>query len=176
MSGVRAGAARHVVAWLFALVGAASFAQSDPDDPLRNFGWLRELAGACWRGETADGKPVDTQCYEVQFGRFLRGTIAMTGEAAGKGAGLRGDSVWSWDAARQRIALTTWASNGSVASGEASFEGETVHFPVPRRDGSEPTARTSWQRVDATSYRVTRQRREGSAWADVQTVVYRRVP
>jgi hypothetical protein len=89
-------------------------------DALAPFGWLRELAGACWRGQQADGKAADMQCYETQYDRFLRGTIAMSIEAPGKPATeLRGDSIWAWDAVRQRFTLTTWASNGTFSNSEA---------------------------------------------------------
>ena len=88
---------------------------------------------------------------------------------------LRGDSVWAWDAAHSRFALTTWASNGTVTLSEAWFEGEALVFPVPRRDGGEATSRTRWQRIDADSFRVMRQRREGADWVDGQSFTYQRV-
>jgi len=171
-------AARIALAALFGMTTGPAVAQGGTvdSDALAPFGWLRELAGACWRGQQADGTPTDTQCYEAQYGRFLRGTIAMTIEATGKpGAELRGDSVWVWDAERKRISLTTWASNGTVSHAEAWFEGEAVDFPVPRRDGGESTARTRWQRIDPDSFRVTRQRRDGNDWVDVLAATYRRV-
>ena len=62
------------------------------EPPVAGLGWLRDLAGHCWRGEQADGTPADTQCYELQFGRHLRGTIEIPG-AAGEAPKLRGDSV-----------------------------------------------------------------------------------
>jgi hypothetical protein len=43
------------------------------------------------------------------------------------------------------------------------------------RDGSEATTRSRWQRIDADSFHVTRQRREGKDWIDVLAVTYRRV-
>jgi hypothetical protein len=155
---------------------AAGRAQTPAPDALVPFGWLRDLAGACWRGQGADGKAADTQCYETQYGHFLRGTIAMVIEAPAKPViELRGDSVWAWDVARNRFALTTWASNGTITASEAWFEGDAVVFPVPRRDGGEATSRTRWQRIDADSFRGTRQRREGAAWLDGQSLTYRRV-
>jgi hypothetical protein len=166
-----------IAVWL-GLTGVPAIGQigAAEGDALAPFGWLRELAGACWRGQQSDGKPTDTQCYETQYGHFLRGTISMSGAVPDKPAAeLRGDSVWAWDAARKRVTVTTWASNGTITSGEAWYEGEAVVFPVPRRDGGEATARTRWQRIDADSFNVTRQRREGNDWLDGLTVTYRRV-
>lgn len=171
---------RVAPAWLLwaavVCVPGAGCAQTAPSDALAPFGWLRDLAGACWRGQGTDGKATDTQCYDTQYGHFLRGTISMAIEAPSKpSAELRGDSVWAWDAARNRFALTTWASNGTITPSEAWFEGDAVVFPVPRRDGSEATSRTRWQRIDADSFRVTRQRRERADWLDGQSFTYRRV-
>ena len=63
---------------------AAGRAQMAAPDSLAPFGWLRDLTGACWRGQAADGEATDTQCYDTQYGHFLRGTIAMVVEAPAK--------------------------------------------------------------------------------------------
>ena len=142
-----------------------------PADPLAPFGWLRQLAGSCWRGEYANTRTSDKQCYEWQYGRFLRGTIELSG-VQGEGAApfdLRGDSVWAWDVARNRVLLTTWASNGTVAAGEAVFEGDLLRVTM----GS--TMRTTWQRLDADAYLVRRERRDGDAWRELLVVRYTRV-
>jgi hypothetical protein len=155
---------------LVVAVAAPSAAQSA--DELAPFGWLRELVGACWKGERPDGTAADTQCYETQFGRFLRGSIEVHTGETGK---LRGDSVWGWDAKRQRIVLTTWASTGPLVASEAYFEGEVVRFPVPRREGSTaPESRRSWRRIDATSFSVHVERNEAGEWREMQQVTYRR--
>lgn len=154
------------------LLVAAIPCAAESADELTSFGWLRELVGACWKGERTDGTAADTQCYETQFGRFLRGTIDIHGGEPGK---LRGDSVWGWDQKRQRIVLTTWASAGPVSSSEAYFDGEVVRFPVPRREGSTaPESRRSWRRIDADSFSVQVERNEAGEWREVQRVIYRR--
>lgn len=155
---------------LLAVVALPCAAQST--DGLAAFGWLRDLVGACWKGERPDGSATDTQCYETQFGRFLRGTIEIHAGATGK---LSGDSVWGWDSKRQRIVLTTWASTGPISASEAYFEGEVVRFPVPRREGSTaPESRRSWRRIDADSFSVHVERNEGGEWRESQRIIYRR--
>jgi hypothetical protein len=39
----------------------------------------------------------------------------------------------------------------------------------------EPTTRSTWQRIDADSFEVTRERREGEEWKPLFSVTYRRV-
>jgi hypothetical protein len=163
-------AVRMMPAALLALAVGHATAQSS--DAMSPFGWLRDLAGACWAGKQADGKPIDTQCYEVQFGRFLRGTIEIHGDTRSK---LRGDSVWAWDAAKQRITLISWANIGPINSSEAYFEGELVRFPVARREGATtPEMRRTWRRIDADSFVVSVERYDGGDWRETQKVLYRR--
>jgi hypothetical protein len=60
-----------------AFLPALSPAQAPAADPLAFLGWMKDLAGACWEGRDAQGRLTDRQCYELQFGRFLRGTIEI---------------------------------------------------------------------------------------------------
>lgn len=167
---------RHLAAVLaLACLAAPAVAQA-PADPLAPFGWLRQLAGSCWRGEYANSRAGDKQCYEWQYGRFLRGTIELTG-VQGDGAtplDLRGDSVWAWDVVRSRLQLTTWTSNGTLSAGEAVFEGDLLRVAMGRGE-SAPTMRTTWQRLDADAYLVRRERRDGETWREVLVVRYLRV-
>jgi hypothetical protein len=155
---------------LFLLVAAPCAAESS--DGLAPFGWLRQLVGACWKGERPDGIATDTQCYEAQFAHFLRGTIEIH---AGETDKLRGDSVWGWDPKRQRMMLTTWASTGTISSSEAYFEGDVIRFPLLRREGSiAPETRRSWRRIDADSFSVQVERNEAGEWREMERVIYRR--
>lgn len=130
-------------------------------------GWLRDLAGQCWLGTQADGAPADMQCYELQFGRHLRGTIEIPG-AAGEPPKLRGDSVWSWDAAKQKITVVTWASAGALRITEAEFDGDLVRFTLG------PAVRSYWQRTAHDVFVVVRERREDDKWTEELRVTYRR--
>jgi hypothetical protein len=172
---------------LAALALSASLpAAAEPaDDPLAHFGWLRQLAGSCWATTLPDGKTTDRQCYEFRLGRFLFGTItigAATAPAAGPDtrhpAGFRGEGLLAWDAKANKIALWTWASDGSFGPAEATFEGELVRFPRPNKadPGAPPTSRTTWKRLDADSFRVGQEQRENGAWTEKWFVVYRRAP
>lgn len=131
-------------------------------------GWLRGLAGHCWRGELADGATADTQCYELQFERHLRGTIEMAG-APGQPPTLRGDSVWTWDAAKQRIVVVSWANAGPLGINEAVVDGETIRFSFGA------SLRSRWERIGPDSFLVVRERRDGDAWREDRRVTYRRI-
>jgi hypothetical protein len=151
---------------------ALALAQAPAEDPLAWLGWLKDLAGACWQGTDATGKPTDRQCYDIQFGRFLRGTIEIGG--ADKAPAFRGDSLFHRDRATGGIAIVTWAANGSVNPGTASIEGEAIRFPQPKVEGR-PEVRTSWTRQGPDAFRVVRERREGEGWKESLVVDYRRV-
>lgn len=155
----------------------ASAATAEPPDATateRAFGWFGTLAGSCWRGEYVTGGG-DTQCYAMQYDRYLRGTIAI--ETAGKDGQpfrLAGDSVFEWDAAKARIRYSNWADLGNLQHGEAFYEGELLRFPDVKSKDEEPRTRSTWRRTDADTFEVTRERREGDAWQALFSVTYRR--
>lgn len=152
-----------------ALVAIGSAGTGAAGDTPTGLGWLRELAGACWIGERADGTPADTQCYEMQFDRHLRGTIEIPG-VAGAPPRLRGDSVWSWEPARRTITVAMWSSLAPVSVTEATLDGDLVRF------SSGPNARSTWHRTGPDGYTVVLERREGAGWREDRRVSYRRVP
>jgi hypothetical protein len=158
---------------LTALVVGASAEPAGPPPGTQAFGWFATLAGRCWRGEYPAGGG-DTQCYEWQYGRYLRGTISIT--ATGKdGAPLAisGDSVFDWDAKSGRIRYSNWSTTGSLQHGEAYYEGEILRFPDVRSRDEEPLTRSSWRRIDDDHFEVTRERREGERWVAEYGVTYR---
>jgi hypothetical protein len=59
------------------------------------FGWFADLAGSCWVGMFPDGKSEHTQCYTVQFDKFLRGTAALKVERDGAPHAVLGTSCTS---------------------------------------------------------------------------------
>lgn len=160
---------KRVFAWragfwssMLALVPMAHAQDTKPAE----LGWLRDLAGHCWQGAQADGAAADTQCYALQFGRHLRGTIEIPG-AAGEPPKLRGDSVWSWDAAKQKITVVTWATAGALGISDAEFDGDLLRFSFG------PNVRSYWQRTAPDSFVVVRERRDGDGWREERRVTYR---
>jgi hypothetical protein len=158
------------------LLAAAAGATEPAPAPVQDarFGWFAMLAGSCWHGEYPDGGR-DTQCYEWQYGRYLRGTIEIAAKGKdGAPLKLEGDSVFDWDGNTGRIRYSNWADAGSLQHGEAYYEGELLRFSIVKSRDEEPRARTTWRRIDADSFEVRRERRDGDAWVAEVTVTYRR--
>ena len=154
-----------------ALLPLAAAAQQPPADAMAPFKWFRELAGACWKGDHPDGKTSDTQCFSTQYNRFVRGTIRIS---AGANT-YEGDSLFWWDAKNNKLAYTQWASNGFVHASEAAFEGDRLVFlDRPKAGTTEVNGRAVWSRVDANTYQVTREARDGAGWKPQFSVVYKR--
>jgi hypothetical protein len=163
---------------LSSLLAAASAAGASEEAGAQaeRFGWFAELAGHCWRGEYAGGGG-DVQCYEWQYGRYLRGTIAIDAPGPdGKRLELSGDSVFDWDEETGRIRYANWSDAGQLQHGEAYYEGEALLFPDVRSRDEEPRTRSRWVRLGDDAFEVTREKREGDAWVAVLTVRYRREP
>ncbi|HYD13105.1 MAG TPA: hypothetical protein VEC11_09680 [Allosphingosinicella sp.] len=144
--------------------------------PPAEFGWFRELAGACWQGDHPGSIMRDRQCYSAQFGRFMRGTIRITRPRDGQSAPAHhGDSVFAWDAGRQRLIFYFWGSDGQHGVSEGYYEGDALIFEQPPTSGGQPVGRrTIWRRVDADHFRVTVQMRSHAIWTDRFTVTYER--
>jgi hypothetical protein len=162
---------------LTALSLAAPVAAADPPPAgtaSDGFGWFGALAGSCWRGDYATGGG-DTQCYAWQYGRYLRGTIAIEAKKSdGTPLKLAGDSVFEWDDAGRRMRYSNWADAGNLVHGEAFYDGELLRFPDVKSKDEEPRTRSTWRRIDADSFEVTRERRDGDAWQALFSVTYRR--
>lgn len=154
-------------------LGAASAGAATPPAGPAQFGWLGMLAGRCWRGEYATGDG-DTQCYEWQYGRYLRGTISIkTTGKDGTPLVISGDSVFDWDEKAGRIRYSNWSDTGSLQHGEAYYEDGILRFPDVRSRDEEPRTRSSWRLIDDKSFEVTRERRDGDAWVAEFSVTYR---
>jgi len=162
-------------ALLLGLVTVAASAEEQPSaDPLEPFGWFKDMAGYCWSGMHPDGKTTDTQCYSVQFGRILRGTIKLSGTSDdNKPVNFEGDSVYVWNPKIDRVQYTLWANDGTYGTGEMLVIGDHLVFPPANADTPGAT-RLVWQRVDANSFIVMRERRQQGTWSKVFEVTYRR--
>jgi hypothetical protein len=155
------------------LASAPALAQMTPS-PLAGAGWFASLAGACWRGEHPTGKSSDTQCYETQYGRYIRGSIKVHDD---KGMLLtEGDSVFAPDPKSGRLAYSQWASNGSYGTGEMTIDGPVLRFQHRQGEGA-ARIRFTWTRLDADRFRISRERRlDDGQWKEEFGVVYHRVP
>lgn len=143
------------------------------DLPAGAYGWMSELAGACWSATYPDGTR-DTQCYDSQYSRYLRGTIELVAPAASGRSPYRGDSVAFWNAERGEIAVHYWSDAGTHGVMTGRVEGERLVFSGPARDGEVPATRTIWTRAGAEGFRIVQERREGAQWRVALSLDYRR--
>jgi hypothetical protein len=166
--------AAAAVAFALAAPGhALAQAKAEPPDALAGFGWFAELAGSCWKGDHPHGKSSDTQCYEVRYGRIIRGTIKIAREGA---PGFEGEGVFAIDITGKRVMFAQWGTGGAFGMGELTFEGEALVFRNRNSDGTLVPVRTVWRRTGPEAFRVTREREvPDKGWSRMLEVEYRRV-
>ncbi|HUL95650.1 MAG TPA: hypothetical protein VLT89_06545 [Usitatibacter sp.] len=159
---------------LAAAAAVVSLSVGAADTVSARFGWFGSLAGSCWKAEHADGKTSDTQCFETQYGRFIRGTIKVY---EGPALLVESDSVFAVDANTGRIVFTQWAANGNYGSGVITVENATVlTFEPQPAAGSRGQVRYQWIKTSADAFRAIRQKHVGADWTEESSVVYKRVP
>lgn len=165
--------------WSFGLVGVALAAagqqRAAASLPPGHFGWMADLAGACWRADYPDAKTTDTQCYSTQYDRYLRGTIEIRSGAPGART-YRGDSTFVWDPETAGMRFHYWSSEGNNGVSQGMIrDGAIIFTNPPSTDAAKPARRSVWSRVSPDSYRVTLQQNESEAgWRDVRSVTYSR--
>ena len=153
----------------------AAAKRGDPPDLLERYQWLRDLAGSCWHGVDADGKPADTRCYSIQYGRFIRSTTQMTAPRGDGSASLEFETVYAIDPLTGRIETFQWSSDGSFRAGHGiGFKEGAFRFEERSAEGP-ATRHAIWRRIDADSFQVTLALKKGDLWVDVRTVTYVRL-
>lgn len=162
-----------LAAALLTLLAQSPVAAAQPA-PAR-FGWFGDLAGSCWQGLHPGGQRLDRQCYSTQYGRFMRGTIALTRPNSPDAPAHHGDSVFAADPEGRHIIFYFWGSDGQHGASEGEYEGELLVFADPPTSGGQaPGRRTVWRRLDADHFRVSVQTRDGEAWTERFAVTYER--
>lgn len=141
-------------------------ARSAAAEDLSRLGWYTELAGACWLGRDTTGAVTDRQCYQIQFGRYLRGTIEI-------GGSFRGDSVVGWDGAHGQIVMFFWSNAAPRGALTLTYEGDALMFEQAASDDAVRT-RNRWVRQPDGVIRVIAQRLGESGWEDGRVTFYTR--
>lgn len=150
-------------------------AQGEPG-PLAAFGWLGELAGACWRGDRMENRSSETQCYSIQHGRLLRGSVkvvAMMDDAIR--TVFEGEAVFASDAETKRVLYSQWGMGAVYSTGEITVDGDALVLRNRAADGTPLDQRSVWKRTGPDGYRVTREEKSGPGWKAVSTVDYQRL-
>lgn len=139
------------------LVGCAAPSRPEPVSALERLGWYADLAGSCWKGAA------DRQCYQTQFDRYLRGTIAMDG-------GFEGDSVVGWSDPMNSVVMYFWSNRAPGNAFRLSYEDDRLIFSAT----ADAKARTVWTRVGADEIRVEQETFTNGDWVGSPAVAYRR--
>jgi hypothetical protein len=147
------------IRWMVAAVALAAAAAPASAQTARSFGWLGDLAGACWQGHDASGAAIDRQCMQMQYGRFLR--IAVT-----RGVSFRGDSVLGWSNTRHRLEMYAWSNQAQAAIFTPTYSDGALL--ISSHDG-----RVMWRRTD-TGFEIAQQTQENGAWIDHDVYTYQR--
>lgn len=152
---------------LFAL--PAQGAEPATLDP--HFQPLAYLVGHCWRAPFPDGQR-DLQCFQALYGGKLIGNSHMV---QGSDPLYEGQTIFSWDAAHQRIRFHYFTSTGAVSEGYF-MPGAQGAMTIPERhvgDGGDVTELESdFVRDGERAYRVVTRQKSGDAWKTVRDVRY----
>jgi hypothetical protein len=78
-----------------------------------------------------------------------------------------------WNPKIERVQYTLWSNDGNYGTGEMYVVGDHLVFP-PANVDSPGATRLVWQRVDANSFIVMRERKQDKTWTKIFEVTYRR--
>jgi hypothetical protein len=126
---------------------------------------LTFVVGSCWRGAFRDGR-VDTHCFTPMYGgAFVRDRHVVEG---GDQA-YRGETLYRWDSAGERIRYDYYASDGAHSAGTAAATATGVAFEDAYRDagGEAGDIRASWTRDGSDAYLVRARLRQGVGWREL---------
>lgn len=137
-------------------------------DPLQP---LQFLVGHCWSGEFANGGGRDTHCFEsVYDGRFVRDSHVVRG----KGADYLGESIYGFDAKKQRVVYWYWSNAGVMDNGEVDAVADGLNFPEHHlTQPKDLVMRTRWRRVGDDRYEALNEHKGADgAWQTEWKVLY----
>jgi hypothetical protein len=132
---------------------------------------LARLEGHCWQGEFAEGGSWDKHCFAWAYdGQFLRDTHVVTGKRGPYG----GETLYRFDAAKQRIVYHYFDATGGYSEGAVEPTDGELRFPEERyQEGANVRVlRTIWRIEGDDRYSsVTEEQRDGR-WVEAWRVVY----
>lgn len=129
----------------------------------------------CWRGTFEHNDAIrDEVCFTPMLGgAYVRDTHAV------RPTDYAGESVFYYDVAAQRLAVTYYAGGGGMSSGSVESEqGALVFAPYTfvNADGATMRLRGAWRFEGADRYVATSEREEGGRWVPFMRITYVRAP
>lgn len=152
----RAGAA---VVFLCATAMPATAQQQ----PASRLGWMTELAGSCWQGRDAAGAVVDQQCFQLQFGQFVRASITR--------GSFRGDTVFGYSRDRARLEMYAWTNQGDPSIFTPIYRDGRLVFEGAPENGI--GTRVVWWRTQ-DGFEVAEQTEQNGEWRNGEVIAYSR--
>jgi hypothetical protein len=147
--------------------------QGAPTSPMAPFGWFAGLAGSCWKSS----RPEERSDLSATRTSSTASSGARSSSTKARRSPDEGDSVFAYDANARLIIYSQWSSNGSIGFGQATLVNGELIFQNHTPDNAESPTRSVWRKVDADSFKVSRQRRsDQGAWAEESAITYSRVP
>jgi hypothetical protein len=125
---------------------------------------LAFLVGSCWKGNFPGGKETDEHCFEwIYDKKFIRDRHAVRG-----GTPYDGETIYTWDAARQKLTYLYIGSTGDVVTGVVEPQGDSIVFPsriaTPKGDVE---IEAVWTRLGADAYRVRQRQKAAAGWKEL---------
>ena len=151
------------IRWAAASILLLNIAPATAAVPAGHFGWLPELAGSCWTARRPDGERI-TQCYRIEFDRFIRRSIETSGAAP-----MRAESVAVWVGECSEVQFYQWGSSGTPGLITARLDGDRLIYtnPVPML-----RQRHIMTRPRGGSFQMIEQTQATGGWVDVSTLRY----
>ncbi|NJO12449.1 MAG: hypothetical protein HC872_02145 [Gammaproteobacteria bacterium] len=158
------------IATVVVLLLASSLASSGE----RTLEPLEFLVGHCWSGTFADGKSVDTHCFEAVYGgQFVRDRHVVRGDKPD----YHGESLYWRDGQSGTIRYLYFNSDGGVSHGTLEPKADRLQFgdeEYTGPDGKVQRFRTVWQRRGADTYVATTEQQNGEEWQPAWRVEFTR--
>ena len=152
-----------------AIVGTASWAnaQQPSSSP---FAPLEFLIGSCWAGTFADGKTIDTHCFDWFLDRKFVRDHHVVGSPPQQ---YEGESTYAWDASAKRLIYRYVSNAGLLLDGTMEQRGNQVVSLAQYAGAKGPVSvRAVWTRIGDSAYRAESFEKAGDDWKPMFTVEY----
>ncbi|USX19904.1 hypothetical protein NHH82_29425 [Oxalobacteraceae bacterium OTU3REALA1] len=145
------------------LLLSATAVQAAPIDALKPMAFL---AGHCWKGEFAAGKPqTDEHCFQWMYdGKALRDV--HTARSPGK-PDYVGETIYYYDATAKHVAYLYVGISGGHSRGTMTPTATGLDFPVTQHidvDGEVFTYRSKWAPTGSDAYDVLSETQRDGKW------------
>lgn len=158
---------------LAALILLSPLGGAGATEAASHFAPLQYLLGYCWQADFGEGKR-DVQCFKPMYGGAL---VHNTHVVIGTEPRYEGTTIFSWDAAHERLRFHYFTSTGAVSEGHLLADASGYIIPEQHvgADGEVIELVSSFVRDGDHAYRVVTRQRRGDDWIEVGSYRYVRM-